>query len=88
MAAAPRPVRAFPGGDRRGPSAPAVGEQSPALSQAHAVFCTAHSSGDPGVSPLAQHRALSPWARKTHHRERGTCTLRPRVARSQQVFQL
>jgi hypothetical protein len=81
MAAAPRLVRAFPGGDRSGPSAPALGEQIPAVSQAPAVCYTAHYSVDPGVSPLAHPRALSQLARETHPSERCTCTLRPRVAR-------
>jgi hypothetical protein len=81
LAAAPRPGITFPGGDRRGPSAPALGEQIPAVSQAPAVCYTEYSRVDPGVSSCAHLRAISKLACKTNPSERCTCTRRPRVAR-------
>jgi len=76
-----RQVIACHGGDRRGQSAEAVGEQMPTVDQERALFSTDQDEVYTGGIPSAQPRALSKLARRTTHGERCNCTLRQRVSR-------
>ena len=76
-----RQVVAFPGGDRSGQSAEALWTRIPPMYQERATFYTDQDEVDKGVSPPAQHHAITRLARKTNHVERFNCTLRQRVSR-------
>jgi insertion element IS1 protein InsB len=81
MDAIPRPIIAFPVGDRSAKSGKALWAKIPLVSRAQATFPTDPSAGSQGVMPAAQHRAITKNARKTNHIERFNNTLRQRVSR-------
>lgn len=81
MDAKTRQVMACHVGDRSRNSARRLGAKIPQASRQHATLYTDQYVVYEGVIPAAQHKASSKLARKTHHIERFTNTLRQRVSR-------
>jgi insertion element IS1 protein InsB len=76
-----RQVMAFHVGDRSRKSARRLWAKMPQAYRHHATFYTDQYVVYAGVSPAAQHPAVSTFARKTNHIERFNNTLRQRVSR-------
>jgi insertion element IS1 protein InsB len=81
LAALPRHISAFHGGDRSRQSAQALWGKIPTEYQEQARCYTDCYEVDKGVIPLAQHRAITKPARKPNHVARFNGTLRQRVSR-------
>jgi insertion element IS1 protein InsB len=81
MDATTRQVMAFHVGDRRRKNAKRLWAKIPEAYRQHATFYTDRYVVYKGVSPTAQHRAISKLARTTNHIERFNNTLRQRVSR-------
>jgi len=76
-----RPLIALHLGDRRRDRAQQLGANLPAVYRELATFYTDQDEAYAGVSPTAQHHAITKKARKTHHIERFNNPLRQRVSR-------
>src|SRR5262245_33487162 len=76
-----RQIIAFHVGDRSQNSAQPLWANIPAVYRKHAPFYTDQSTAYTGVSPAAQHKAITKRAGKTNHSERFNNTLRPPISR-------
>ena len=81
MDATTRQVIAFHVGDRSRESDKRLWAKIPEAYRQHAMFYTDQYVVYEGVTPAAQHRAISKLARKANHIERFNNTLRQRVSR-------
>ncbi len=81
MEARTRQVIAFHVGDRSRESARQLWAKIPWVYRAQATFRTDQYNAYTGVIPAERHKAITKHARKTHHIERVTNTLRQRVSR-------
>jgi insertion element IS1 protein InsB len=81
MDATTRQMLALHVGARSRASAKALGGESPAVSQDHAILHTAPEAVSHGVMPAERHQAITKQARQTNHLERFNNTLRQRLAR-------
>jgi insertion element IS1 protein InsB len=81
MDAKTRQVIACHVGDRSRKSAKRLWANIPLVYRHHATFYTDQYVVYEGVSPAAQHQAISKLARQTNHLERFNNTLRQRISR-------
>jgi insertion element IS1 protein InsB len=76
-----RQILAFHLGDRSRDRAKQLWANLPAVYRENATFYTDRYAAYLGVIPPAQHKAVTKYARKTHHSERFNNTLRQRISR-------